>query len=120
MALGTVRNQDNKCLQDTPGQSAVHPENVLHNHEPLEPGQRGLRPRGRRLCPRAGVCVDQGGSSLEEFLWRPESEGCAEGLQVLQTLTLLQISSSVIPRKKVANVKLCSVQKLGFSKERKS
>ena len=31
MALGTVRNQDNKCLQDAPGQSAVHPVVFLDN-----------------------------------------------------------------------------------------
>lgn len=39
MAIRTVGNQDNKCLQDPPGQSAVHPQNVLHDHEPSEPGQ---------------------------------------------------------------------------------
>lgn len=39
MAVRTVRNQDNKRLQDAPGQSAVHPANVLHDHEPPESGQ---------------------------------------------------------------------------------
>lgn len=61
MAICTVRNQDYKCLQNTPGQSAVHPENVLHDHELTEPGQWGFCPRSRWLCPRFGICVDKGG-----------------------------------------------------------
>lgn len=61
MAICTVRDQDNKCLQDPAGQSPVHTENVLHDHEPPEPGQRGLRPGSRRLRSRSGVCADKGG-----------------------------------------------------------
>ena len=96
MAIRTVRNQDNKCLQDAPGQSAVHPENVLHDHEPPESGQWGLRPRSRRLCPCFGICVDKGGplTTINEESLFGGSKQVGVGLHVL-----FPVSSSVLPRK---------------------
>lgn len=46
LAVGAVRDPHHQRLQNAPGQGAVHPEDVLHHHEPAQPGQRGLRAWG--------------------------------------------------------------------------
>lgn len=60
LALRAVWDQDHQRVQDATRQSAVHTAHVLHHHEPPQPGQWRLCPRGGRLRPRARLCPHQG------------------------------------------------------------
>lgn len=119
LAICTVGNQDNKCLQDPPGQSAVYPANVLHHHEPPESGQRGLRPRSRWLRACFGICVDKGGplAVINEKSLFGISEQAGAGLPTLQGPRLFQSQAPCYPERKSLMWGFVLSRSYGFQKK---